>query len=123
MGELLGASHDLTYAEQLNMLRTGRIALWDVLESCIRDGSLDTRIVADSEVPNDFNAFFRKHPNITHVFFNGAKAEQCFHKHIQPSLKTNSLKFQRLPSTSPANAGMSHQQKLVAWQAVIRRAL
>lgn len=119
MGELIGAHPGLPYQERLRILRSSGIALWDVLGSCMRKTSLDSRIEAGSEVANDFQAFFLRHPDITHVFFNGAKAEQCFHKHVRPTLKSIQLQFQRLPSTSPANAGMSYQQKLLAWQAVI----
>lgn len=122
MGELVGAHPDLPYQDRLKILRSSGIALWDVLGSCIRRTSLDSHIEADSAVPNDFKAFFLQHPGITHVFFNGAKAEQCFLKHALPSLKSAPLQYQRLPSTSPANAGITYLQKLLAWQSVIRSA-
>ena len=121
MGELTGAHRSVLYPERLRILRSSGIALWDVLESCIRTTSQDAHIEPESEVPNDFNAFFRQHPDITHVFFNGTKAEQCFLKHVRPSLKSAELQYQRLPSTSPANAGISYRQKLLAWRSVIRR--
>lgn len=121
MGELIGARPDLPYQARLKILRSSGIALWDVLGSCVRKSSLDSHIEADSAVPNDFKSFFLRHPNITRVFFNGAKAEQCFLKYVQPSLDSTTLQFQRLPSTSPANAGISYEQKLLAWRSVIRR--
>ena len=117
-GDLLGFPPGLCYEERLEMLRSSGIALWDVLQSCVRESSLDTCIEAGSEVPNDFNAFFRQHPRITRVFFNGAKAEQCFQKHVRPLLKVNELQYLRLPSTSPANAGIPYEKKRLAWQAV-----
>jgi len=122
MGEFIGAHPGLPYEERLKMLRSSGIALWDVLHSCVRKSSLDSHIEASSEVPNDFNAFLLQHPGVTHVFFNGAKAEQSFRKHVMPTLKSATLQYQRLPSTSPANAGMSYQQKLFAWRSVIRKA-
>lgn len=121
MGELIGAYPDLPYQERHKILRSSGIALWDVLRSCIRKTSMDSHIKTDSEVPNDFNAFFLQHPDITHVFFNGAKAEQSFLKQVLPTLESAPLQYQRLPSTSPANAGISFQQKLLAWQSVIPR--
>jgi double-stranded uracil-DNA glycosylase len=121
MGELTGAHPALPYRERLKILRLSEIAVWDVLESCIRKTSQDAHIELASEVPNDFNAFFLQHPGIRQVFFNGAKAEQCFLKHVRPSLKSAPLQFQRLPSTSPANAGMSYQQKLLAWRSIIQK--
>ena len=114
MGDLIGARPELPYNERLAILRTSGIALWDVLASCKRKSSLDAHIEANSEVPNDFNLFFVKHPGITHVFFNGTKAEQCFERHVRPALKASALQYQRLPSTSPANAGLTYRQKLLA---------
>jgi TDG/mug DNA glycosylase family protein len=122
MGELIGAYPGLPYRARLKILQDSGIALWDVLGSCIRKSSLDSRIEVDSEVPNDINAFLLQHPGITQVFFNGAKAEQCFVKHVLPSLRSFPLQYRRLPSTSPANAGISYEKKLFAWQAVIRSA-
>lgn len=120
MGELIGFNPYLPYEDRLKILRSSSIALWDVLGSCVRKSSLDAHIEADSLVPNNFQTFFRHHPNITDVFFNGAKAEQCFVKYVLPTLKANLRQYQRLPSTSPANAGISYEQKLLAWQAVIQ---
>lgn len=119
MGELVGAHPDLPYQDRLRILRSFGIALWDVIDTCERKSSLDSHI--KKILPNDFVSFFLHHPNITHVFFNGAKAEQCFLKYVQPSLKSTSLQYQRLPSTSPANAGIPYQHKLLAWQTVMRR--
>jgi TDG/mug DNA glycosylase family protein len=121
MGELTGARPTLPYQDRLKILRSSGIALWDVLGSCVRKSSLDSHIEADSVVPNDFKTFFLQHPNITRVFFNGAKAEQCFMKHVRPALASPALQYQRLPSTSPANAGITYEQKLLAWQSAIRR--
>ena len=44
MGELFGFSRELSYRERLARLGEHGVALWDVLESCRREGSLDTRI-------------------------------------------------------------------------------
>jgi TDG/mug DNA glycosylase family protein len=123
MGELVGAHPGLPYEGRLRMLKSSGIALWDVLHSCIRKGSLDSDIEEVSAVPNDFESFFLRHPDITRVFFNGAKAEQCFLRHVQPSLTSHSLQYQRLPSTSPANAGTPYGKKLDAWRAAIQPGL
>lgn len=120
MGELIGAHPGLSYKERLDILRCSGIALWDVLGSCVRAGSLDSGIRTDSAAPNDFKSFFMMHPDITRVFFNGAKAEQCFMRYVLPSLEPAPMQFQRLPSTSPANAGTSYAQKLLAWQSAIQ---
>jgi hypoxanthine-DNA glycosylase len=116
MGELTGAHPALPYTERLHILRSSRIALWDVLDSCVRKTSLDSHIREESA--NDFASFFALHPHITQVFFNGSKAEQCFRKFVLNKQTLPPLTFHRLPSTSPAHAGMSYADKLQAWRAV-----
>lgn len=114
MGELVGAQRELPYKERLLKLTAAHIALWDVLKTCEREGSLDSDI--QNETANDFVSFFRMHPLITHVFFNGAKAEQSFNKFVLAKQKLPPLNFRRLPSTSPAHAGMRYTEKLKVWR-------
>jgi len=121
MGELIGAQSGLPYTERIGILRDSGIALWDVLASCVRTGSLDSDIQSGSVVPNDFNSFFLGHPDISRIYFNGAKAEQCFLKYVHPYLDSGTLQYRRLPSTSPANAGITYGKKLLAWQSVIKQ--
>lgn len=123
MGELFGAHPGLPYKKRLQILKSSGIALWDVLASCTRSSSLDSHIEEGSIIPNDFESFFLCHPNIKRVFFNGTKAEQCFRRYVRPSLTRRSFPYQRLPSTSPANAGMSYGEKLNAWRIVGQRIL
>ena len=106
------------YEARTQALKSARIALWDVLHSCRREGSLDAMIERDTQIANDFKTFFQTHNKITHVFFNGAKAEEYFLRHVLKNINNNSISFTRLPSTSPANASMSFEQKLSAWRAV-----
>lgn len=116
MGELFGAEPSLRYTTRLKILAGHKIALWDVLQSCVRKGSLDTAIA--DEIPNDFIKFFATHPHITHIFFNGTKAEQSFKKLIMPKLSRNDLVLTRLPSTSPAHAGRKFEAKLGLWRSI-----
>lgn len=121
MGELVGAHFSLPYPDRIGILRSSGIALWDVLASCVRSGSLDSDIQTGSIIPNDFNAFFLGHPHISRIYFNGVKSEQCFLKYVHPHLEPTTLQYRRLPSTSPANAGVSYAQKLQAWQSVMSK--
>jgi double-stranded uracil-DNA glycosylase len=107
------------YEMRVQALKSSQIALWDVLQSCVREGSLDAMIEPDTQVANDFPAFFKTHANITHVFFNGTKAEHYFMRHVLKNIANNSISFMRLPSTSPANAAMTFEQKLSAWRAIV----
>ena len=118
MGDLLGTDLASPYDQRVQALKSARIALWDVLRSCRRKGSLDSNIDDESLVPNDLAAFFLNHPEIAHVFFNGTKAEQYYRKHIHPIIKIESIEYLRLPSTSPANASISYERKLDAWRVI-----
>ncbi|MCR4297283.1 MAG: DNA-deoxyinosine glycosylase [Gallionella sp.] len=118
MGELLGTGPASPYVQRVQALKSARIALWDVLRSCRRKGSLDSSIDNDSLVPNDFAAFFLHHPKITRVFFNGIKAEACYRKRVRPFIDIGHIEYRRLPSTSPANASISSERKLEAWRAI-----
>ena len=101
------------YEQRKNILLENRIALWDVLEACMRKGSLDSAI--EEEVPNDFVSFLKAHPNIQYIFFNGQKAAKYFKQYVAVGDGYTQL---TLPSTSPANAGMSFEKKLVEWERI-----
>lgn len=116
LGELLHFDPHSPYATRKQALIDAHIALWDVLKFCHRPGSLDANIVAQSVVINDFMPFFESHPLLTTVFFNGATAEQMFRRHVPRSDLQRRLHFHRLPSTSPAHAGMTQAQKREHWQ-------
>ena len=121
MEGLLGIDAGLPYAARCSGLVEHRIALWDVLEACTRSGSLDSDIVESSIVPNDFASFFARHGQIGAVYFNGAKAEASYLKHVLPELSDthSSLPNARLPSTSPANASLSFGDKLEQWRRIL----
>ncbi len=121
LGEILGFDPALLYATRLRLLRKNRIALWDVLGSCVRPGSLDSAIKKSSVTPNALAPFLRRHPGIKRVLFNGAKAEECFKKYVLPSLPRafSRLEYRRLPSTSPAHASRSYAEKLKAWRSAL----
>lgn len=119
MGDLFDAGPELPYQERLEVLKARGIALWDVLESCVRPGSLDSSISDDTASANDFGTLFVRHPTIRHVFFNGGKAAGVFRRDVLPALGgAVDLVLATLPSTSPAHASRTYAQKLRAWSAV-----
>lgn len=122
MEELFGDATVLDYPARLELIVRSRVALWDVLASASRVGSLDSAIVAASEVANDIAGFLESHPGVTHIFFNGAKAESAYKRHIGHRVPAGRVTLMRLPSTSPAHAGLSFRAKLGAWQAVAEAA-
>lgn len=118
--QILGFDAAASYEQRIDALCNSGVALWDVLHACQREGSLDSDIRQDSMIANDFVDFFKRHPKIQRVFFNGAKAEQLFRKAVLPGIAhLDALRYQRLPSTSPAHAALSPQAKLQAWHAIV----
>jgi hypoxanthine-DNA glycosylase len=124
MGVLFAALPELAYDQRKAILVRKGIAVWDVLKTCKRPGSMDSDIEMASIEINDFASFFASQPLLKHVFFNGGKAENVYKKYIEPELSTcfEYIDYQRLPSTSPAYASMNLQQKITAWQ-VVRQAV
>ena len=118
MTALLAVASNASYTARICAVQDAKIAVWDVLQSCERPGSLDSSIRRDSEIANDFATFFAQHPQITQVFFNGSAAEAGFKRHCRALLGNPRFSFQRLPSTSPAHASLHFEQKLAAWRAV-----
>lgn len=114
---------DAPYHEKVAALQSSPIALWDVLKSCKRSGSLDTRIEAGTQSINDFHSFFSHHPAISHILFNGSKAEACFKRHVLLPHALTFMKLSRLPSTSPANARWSIEDKVKIWHETINRVI
>lgn len=111
---------DMDYRQRLDILKENRIALWDVLASCERKGSLDASIENSSIVPNDFSNLFRQYIGIDRIFFNGGFAESAYKKYVLPTLNQvqRDMPAQRLPSTSPAHAGLTFVEKLSAWRVI-----
>lgn len=119
MESLFAQRTGMDYLARSSLLLGAQVALWDVLQAADRSGSLDSAIASGSEVPNDFAGFFIRHPAIHTVFFNGAKAQSLFVRHVLGALSPETgLRFVRLPSTSPANAKLSRERKLAAWRAL-----
>ncbi len=107
------------YQQRVAALLEHRVAVWDVLAACRREGSLDADIDTRSMQVNDFAGFFRAHPDLSRVCFNGATAHAVFRKQVLPELDVAPpLDWVQLPSTSPAHAGMALADKLAAWRVV-----
>lgn len=123
MGEILGFDPALPYAQRIDYLQQAGIAVWDVLASCQRPGSLDADIHAASAQANDFASFLAAHPGIKRICFNGTTAEAMFRRHALPQLAHYAIETLRLPSTSPANASIPRSQKLEAWRQGLRNAI
>jgi len=124
MGRLFDAGFALAYAQRLVRLQAAGVALWDVLASCVRPGSLDAAIDVRSAVVNNFGRLFADRPTIERVFFNGKAAADIYRRRVLPALDAGGrdVALCVLPSTSPAHAALSFDEKLRRW-AVVRDAV
>lgn len=126
MGGLFGAGPERPYEERLRYLLDARIALWDVIGQCRREGSLDLAIDPESVVPNDIPWLLERSPGIRGIFLNGGGAEYWFRRCFGGALHEAPFagrSIRRLPSTSPANARLSPRQKLAIWRRHLLAAL
>lgn len=114
IGSMVG--RDLqTVVEKMRALDELGIFLWDVLGSCVREGSLDSAI--KNPAANDFSWIFKKHPHIKAIVFNGKTAEALFKRHVLgKQILPEEIRFITLPSTSPANARLKLEDKRLLWQ-------
>src|ERR1035437_4015599 len=122
MAELLGFFADLPYRNRILRLKENGIALWDVCASGHRAGSLDSKILLSSCVPNDFDKFLGSHTKLAGICFNGSKAEtlyQCKRFSLPVTLEAIWL-----PSTSPClrrDAISAEAGAMARWSGPIHR--
>ncbi len=120
MEQLFEVDFDCDYAQRLARVRHLPVALWDTLKSCHREGSLDSRIEKHDLEANDIPTLLNREKGIQAIAFNGATSEKYFIRLVKPQLDKNStVKLLRMPSTSPANAGFSFEEKLTHWQQIL----
>ena len=104
--------HDLPYDERLKRVLAHGIGIWDVLDACQREGSLDSAI--RNAQPNDFDSLREHAPQLAKVCFNGKTAGR-----FAPVIGAAGYATLVLPSSSPANAMLSFDQKLRLWRDIL----
>ena len=102
------------YPEKLKILLKNKIALWDVIATCNRDGSLDSNI--ENEIPNEIPKLLKKY-NIKRICFNGNKSYLSFKKYFPQILEQYDC--YKLPSTSPANAKYKLEDLYNEWSKAV----
>jgi hypoxanthine-DNA glycosylase len=103
----------LPYAERLPRLLSHGIGLWDVLGACERQGSLDAAI--RNPAANDFGRLRALCPRLETVGFNGQASGK-----FAPEFALAGYRTVVLPSTSPAHASLTFEQKLAVWLSLKR---
>jgi hypoxanthine-DNA glycosylase len=112
--DILGERPPVDYVAKLELLKRNRVALWDVIRSCRREGALDAAI--ECVTPNALPALLKKFPGIHTVFLNGKTSEALYRRHFGKKIL---LPAYCLPSTSPAHASMSYEQKREKWALLV----
>jgi hypoxanthine-DNA glycosylase len=102
----------LPYSVRTTRLTNQKIALWDVVSTCCRQGSADARI--RSPVFNDLRGFFGSCPSLRLIVLNGSTAGRYFTM-MKMTLRVPVVV---LPSTSPANARFSLDEKIRKWEII-----
>ncbi|MEJ2769155.1 DNA-deoxyinosine glycosylase [Mycetohabitans sp. B46] len=114
LGAVLGepALHELDYGVRLERVLMHGIGVWDVLAACHREGSLDSAI--RNAKPNDFKSLREHAPKLKKVCFNGKTAGR-----FADVISAAGYETLVLPSSSPAYAMLSFEQKLSCWREIL----
>jgi hypoxanthine-DNA glycosylase len=102
----------LPYAERLAALQSSGIGLWDVYASAERKGSLDQAIRAGEAAA--LHDLVRDLPQLRAVAFNGRKAAEVGRRQLHGC----AVALIDLPSSSPANAAITLEEKRRRWLAL-----
>jgi hypoxanthine-DNA glycosylase len=115
LGEILQEPlAELPYAQRLPRLLAHRIGLWDIYGACDRSGSLDAAI--RNARGNDMDQLRARLPHLQLIVFNGGAAGRYAAQWQQTGLLARVA-----PSTSPAHAGRTLEQKRVLWRQALGR--
>ncbi len=110
LGAVLGQSlAEMDYAGRVAAVQAAGIAIWDVFASCSREGSLDAAI--RDALPNPLADLKNSALALRRVCFNGRTAARRIRE-----VEALGFEVVVLPSTSPAHAGMSFEEKLARWR-------
>lgn len=111
IGTLFNIDYPSNYEYRKKCILKNGIAVWDVINSCKREGSLDSNI--KNENINALEEFLIQYPNIHTIFTNGQRAYQLLIKHYP----INTVNIICLPSTSPTYT-KPYQWKLQQWRVI-----
>lgn len=98
------------YEDKKQLIQDYHIILWDVIATCVREGSLDSNI---KEVTcNNIEALLINYPTIEKVICNGKKSQELFLKHFSHL----NIQCIYLPSTSNANRSIKEVELFDIWK-------
>jgi len=107
-----GETGEISIETKKALLEKYRIAIWDILQSAVRDTSDDKDI--KEEVPNDLTQFIAKYPNIKLLLFHSNDT----YKYFQRYFKNTTIPYIRVSSPSGQNR-KSLKEKMLEWRAAL----
>jgi TDG/mug DNA glycosylase family protein len=117
LADLFSIDIDCSYESKVQQIQQLPIIVWDTLKACHRKGSLDSKILNTDIEANDIDALLKQFPAVQAIAFNGGASAKYFDRLVKPQLAADlDLELLKMPSTSPANAGMKREQKLKIWR-------
>lgn len=120
---VIDGNRDIRYA---CLLKDG-IGLWDVIQSCEfeKESSLDSKIIKDSIIYNDFSLLQKECPNLKCIVFSSKYACKLYKIYLKNNADVRIINWLNcltnngknvLPSTSPANTRKKPEEKLKEWK-------
>lgn len=111
VGAVIGEPlNEMDYEKRKRTLLEHRIGLWDIIDQCVRPGSLDSSIREAQH--NDFERVTRMAKNLRRVCFNGKTSGK-----MAPVFAKWGYETLVLPSSSPAYT-LSFEEKLKHWRQI-----
>ena len=101
--------------EKKNFLQKHKIALWDMVQSCERENSLDSNL--KNIKVNDIEGFLDKHATIQKICFTGKTSQKIYDKNFSHL----DIPTYYLPSSSPAYRAMKFDEKVEVYRSVLSK--
>ncbi|NRQ02468.1 DNA-deoxyinosine glycosylase [Marinobacterium sp. xm-d-530] len=112
--------NSMSYEQKLAAALEGGIGFWDVVAEAERPGSLDSDIKSSTVHYNPIDQLIENLPKLKCIVLNGGAAMRLFKRAgFDQFAKAKGIDFFQLPSTSPAHASMTLDEKRVAWHSVL----
>jgi len=105
---------DKDYNTKIQLLLKSGIWLYDVMEYCEREWSLDKDI--ENYKLNDIEGLLSQYPSVKTIWINGAKAYDTF---VEANFDLSWVKVVKLPSSSSMNTKYDVNWKIKEWKKLL----
>lgn len=98
-----------TYGDKESCIKNNHLLLWDIIQSCEREGSLDSNI--HHEICNDLEKIISEYLSVEFIICNGKKSFLLYKKYFSHL----PIEVFCLPSTSNANQSIKKEELYIKW--------